>query len=95
MLLFHFLNRSNTVADIQKQTPLITPGEPTLEEAGMKYIEQTEYALYELSEKITDFPKEKSRKFCSLIFEVSVHFVTHMHDLLLQFAAMVVVYTRS
>ena len=53
----------------------------------MKYIEQTEYALYELSEKITDFPKEKSRKFCSLIFQVS------MHDLLLKFTALVVVYT--
>ena len=72
--LLHFLNRIITVADIQKQTPLITTGEPTLGEAKMKYIKQTEHALYELSEKITDFPKEKNRKFCSLIFQVSMHF---------------------
>ena len=91
LVFFLHVFRNITIADIKKEAPLTIIGEPTLKEAATKYIQETEYALFKLPEKMTNCSEEKIRQFCSIVFQVK-H--AYMHDCMaLHFILFVIIIT--
>ena len=65
------LFRNITVADINKYTTLIIPGQHNLRDTADKYHRQTKKTLSQFPKRLSDVPSKSVRVACNEVFQVS------------------------